>query len=176
MMKRTLFYSLAAISAGIGISLLLVEGFLRIQNFMELDGFAEKGIGHPVFHHGDGTFSVENFGSECGAEATKVLLLGDSWMEDPVLSGTLAEEFSRETGECVRAVNGGKSSYSPTIYLLKAREAGVNILDARGHIREIHGNAFWSDTFEENDPFSHLASNGATRYGVWIAESLSEGG
>ena len=347
MMKRTLFYSLAAIFLGIGISLLLVEGFLRVQNFIELDGFAEKNIGHPVFHHGDGTFSVENFGFECEAEATKVLLLGDSWMEDAVLSQTLAEELSRETGECVRAVNGGKSSYSPTIYLLKAREAfkrygrfdfiivnidetdigdewlryriplnrdrtgkiiavpfeedirglflkngklwaenspsyivrflrfaffynvlvpylnrftftpsrydelmkyvfpsdgdsvyvkeqkyfyrrlremveglsrlthgtpfiyvthhphyrglvedpsqgktylpvvselleklgrekDIKILDARDHVQEIHGEAFWKNTFEEDDPFSHLASKGAARYGAWIAETISE--
>ena len=57
--------------------------------------------------------------------------------------------------------------------LTRLREkTGVNVLDARAHIQQIHGEALLTDTFEEGDPFSHLIADGANRYGKWIADQL----
>jgi hypothetical protein len=53
----------------------------------------------------------------------KVLLLGDSWMEDKSLSSTIGQGIASQSQKCVQTINGGTSSYSPTIYLLKARQA-----------------------------------------------------
>jgi len=51
-------------------------------------------------------------------------------------------------------------------------KAGVSVLDARNHIIEIHGDAFPSDTYVDDDIFSHLNAEGAVRYGKWIVQQL----
>lgn len=105
------------------IPLLLMEVFLRLQNFVELDNFSNKYPWNSVFHHGNGELVVKEYGSSCNEESIKILLLGDSWMEDEDLSRSIGEEVVERSGKCVKTVNGGNSSYSPTIYLLKARQA-----------------------------------------------------
>ena len=121
-MSRTLLLKLTAISIGLIISITLAEVFLRIQTFIELEGFAEQNPWNSVLHHGDGQFAIADYGENCTAAKIRVLLLGDSWMEDPILSGTIGHELSLKSGTCVQTVNGGMSSYSPTIYLLRGRQ------------------------------------------------------
>ena len=107
-------------------SLVLLAGaelFLRFQHFVQLDHFKDSHPWNPVFHHGAGKFVVKEFGSNCQGRYTKLLLLGDSWMEDKVLSSEIGREFAMDSGHCVQAVNGGNSSYAPTIYMLRARQA-----------------------------------------------------
>ena len=94
---------------------------LRI--FLQLDGFHNEFPWHEVLHHGDGSFEVRDFGGNCENGKIKLLLLGDSWMEDEYLSNTIGSEFAAQTGSCVQAINGSNSSYSPTLYLLMARRA-----------------------------------------------------
>ncbi len=122
-MSRTFLLKITAVCIGIVISLCLAEVFLRVQDFIQLDGFAEDKRWNSVLHHGYDTFAVKTYGTDCVAGKKKILLLGDSWMEDPVLSGTIGRQLSVETGQCLQVVNGGTSSYAPSLYLLKARQA-----------------------------------------------------
>ena len=104
-------------------SLALVEFFLRHQTIVQLDKFAGNFPGNEIFHHGKNDFHVEKFFGERGKGKIKVLLLGDSWMEDENLSNFFAMELAQLTKKTVTAINAGKSSYAPTVYLLKSREA-----------------------------------------------------
>ena len=97
-MKRTLLINITIVFLSISICLLFTEIILRVQNIIELDGFQEKYPWHSVLHHGDGSFVVEEYGSNCSEGRIKVLLLGDSWMEDPILSGTIGRELSLKSG------------------------------------------------------------------------------
>lgn len=80
---------------------------------------------HPIFHHaGPKLFIERTFGEHCGdAPSVKVLLLGDSWMQDQGLAGVIGDEIASKLGKCVLAINGAFYSYSPTLYLLKAKHA-----------------------------------------------------
>ena len=122
-MSRTLLLKITAVCIGLLIALVMVEVFLRVQHFIQLDGFAESTRWHQVLHHGSDDFVVTSYGEKCGQEKTRVLLLGDSWMEDPVLSGSIGSALARLTNQCIETVNGGTSSYAPTLYLLKGRQA-----------------------------------------------------
>ena len=122
-MKRKLLLNVIATSLGILLSVIVIEIVLRVQNFVKLDGFHNEFPWHEVLHHGDGTFKVRDFGQNCQGEKIKLLLLGDSWMEDEYLSNTIGSEFAVKTGRCVQTINGSNSSYSPTLYLLMARRA-----------------------------------------------------
>lgn len=122
-MKRKLLIRAVAASLAISVPLLLVEGFLRRQSFVELDHFAAKFPGNNLLHHGADKFVISEHGPCDSAERTKILLLGDSWMEDEHLSKSIADELANTSGRCVQAVNGGTSSYAPTLYLLKAQQA-----------------------------------------------------
>lgn len=122
-MSRTTLLKITAVCIGLVISLVMAEIFLRVQSFIQLDGFAESKRWHPVLHHGSDEFVVTNYGKDCSNDKIKLLLLGDSWMEDPVLSGTIGKELAAGTGRCIETVNGGTSSYAPTLYQLKGRQA-----------------------------------------------------
>ena len=122
-MKRNLLLNVIAVLIGIFISIFAIEIVLRVQNFVQLDGFHNESPWHSVLHHGDGSFKVTDYGENCQGEKIKLLLLGDSWMEDEYLSNTIGSEFAVKTGNCVQAINGSNSSYSPTLYLLMARRA-----------------------------------------------------
>ena len=122
-MKRKLLLNVIAISFGIFISIFAIEIVLRVQNFVKLDGFHNESPWHNVLHHGDGSFEVREYGENCDGEKIKLLLLGDSWIEDEYLSNTIGNEFADKTGKCVQSINGGNSSYSPSLYLLRARQA-----------------------------------------------------
>jgi len=122
-MKRELVFKVIAVSIGIFIAIVAIEIVLRVQNFVKLDGFHNESPWHEVLHHGDGSFKVRDYGENCESEKIKLLLLGDSWMEDEFLSNTIGSEFAAKTGSCVQAINGSNSSYSPTLYLLMARQA-----------------------------------------------------
>jgi len=52
------------------------------------------------------------------------------------------------------------------------KKTGVSVLDARNHVMQIHGDAFPDNTFQENDPFSHLRNDGEIRYGKWIVSRI----
>jgi len=118
---RKFFIRVAAVFLIIFLLLSAAEIFLRWQTFVQLDGFHDKDPWNSVLHHGKNKFVVKNYGSNCGDEKIKVLLIGDSWMEDEYLSGAIGEEFAKKTQKCVEAIDGGNSSYAPTIYLLKSR-------------------------------------------------------
>jgi hypothetical protein len=60
---------------------------------------------------------------------------------------------------------------SEAIKRLGSRTGSI-ILDARKHIRLIHGEALLKNTFAEGDPFSHLNNDGAYRYGKWIVSHM----
>ena len=128
-MKRDFLFKLIAVSIGIFISIIAIEVVLRVQNLVQLDGFHNETPWHNVFHHGDGSFVVREYGKNCEGGKIKLLLLGDSWMIDEYLveaeylSNTIGNEFAESTGKCVQTINGAKSSYSPTLYLLTARQA-----------------------------------------------------
>ncbi|MFC1845236.1 hypothetical protein ACFLZ5_10695 [Thermodesulfobacteriota bacterium] len=122
-MKRNVLLNVLAIAIGVFISIFAIEIVLRLQNFLQLDGFHNESPWHQVFHHGDGSFKVRDYGADCNSEKIKLLLLGDSWMEDEFLSNTIGNEFADKSGKCVQTVNGANSSYSPTLYLLKGRQA-----------------------------------------------------
>lgn len=122
-MKKTLLFKLLSISIGILIALVVVETGLRFQEFVKLKGFSEKSPWNRVLHHGSDQFVVTNYGANCEGERIKLLTLGDSWMEDEHLSTSIAREFASKSGKCVQAINGGTSSYAPTLYLLKGRQA-----------------------------------------------------
>jgi len=122
-MFRNLMIRIVAV---VGITSLLVgaaEGFLRIQHFVQLDGFSEQHPWNEVLHHGSGKFVVKEYDPDAGEKPRKVLLLGDSWMEDEHLSGAIGKELAEKSHIDVEAINGGNSSYAPTIYMLKARQA-----------------------------------------------------
>jgi hypothetical protein len=125
-MKKPLLIRATAILIGVVTAFALVELLLRIQPFVEIDGHTEQSPWHSVLHHGSDEFGILDHG--CGSNTdeniTRVLLLGDSWMEDPILSSTLGQEIAKRTGNCVRTFNGGVSSYSPILYMLKGRAAG----------------------------------------------------
>jgi len=99
------------------------EVFLRLQHYVKLDGFDHESPWNKVLHHGKGKFVVREYGSDCNGKKIKLLLLGDSWMEDEVLSNEIGQDLAQDSNRCVESVNGGNSSYAPTIYMLKAREA-----------------------------------------------------
>ena len=122
-MRRAALIKVVAISI-VGLVLLsAVELFLRFQWFVKLDGFHNEVPWNATLHHGNGEFVVTEYGSSCNGEKIKMLLLGDSWMEDPILSRTIGQEFANQSKKCVQAINGGTNSYSPTLYLLKSRQA-----------------------------------------------------
>jgi hypothetical protein len=122
-MKRTFLLKSASISIGVLLSLIIIEIFLRSQNFVELSGFNHQHPWNKILHHGSDQFVVTNYGSDCNGERKKILLLGDSWMEDEHLADAISKEFASKSGECIQAINGGTSSYAPTLYLLKGRQA-----------------------------------------------------
>ncbi len=122
-MRKTLLFKVAAISIGVSISLVAAELLLRLQNFVNLDDFSDRTPWNNVLHHGRNKFTVTEFGSGCNGEKIKLLLLGDSWMEDGHLSNAIGQELADKSGKCVQAFNGGTTSYAPTLYLLKARQA-----------------------------------------------------
>jgi len=122
-MIRNLLIRVVAVSVITLLVLVTAEIFLRVQNFVELDGFSTKTPWNPVLHHGTGKFVVTDFGSDCNDKKVKLLLLGDSWMEDESLSQAIGEEFVTRVNRCVQTINGGNSSYAPTTYLLRARQA-----------------------------------------------------
>jgi hypothetical protein len=75
----------------------------------------------------------------------------------------------------VNTINEGKvylPIVSETISRL-SRKAGVRVLDARNHITQIHGEEFMSNTYLKDDPFSHLMSDGAIRFGKWIGDRMA---
>jgi len=112
--------------AGIGISVLLfaaAEGFLRVQNYVQLDGFRDQHPWHKVLHHGSGKFVLKDYNPSGSKNRIKLLLLGDSWMEDSHLSGAIGNELAVKSQKDVEVINGGNSSYAPTLYMLKARQA-----------------------------------------------------
>ena len=121
-MLRTILIKVLAISALILVLLCVAEVCLRLQPFVKLDGFRDEVPWSEVFHHGSGKFAVADYGSGCDGSKIKVLLLGDSWMEDESLSGAIGQEFADRTGKCVQTINGGTNSYSPSLYLLKAKQ------------------------------------------------------
>ena len=126
-MRKTFLLKLAAVAIGIFISLVMTEIFLRVQNFVQLDNFSNQSPWSNVFHHGQEDFTVKEYGLNCNDGKIKLLLLGDSWMEDKYkLSTTIGQEISEKSQKCVQAVNGSSSSYAPTVYLLKARRAFKN--------------------------------------------------
>jgi len=117
---------LIRVVAVLGITFLLLsaaEGFLRVQHFVQLDGFSGKHPWNNVLHHGSGKFVDAEFGPNDAGRKIKLLLLGDSWMEDPHLSEAIGKELAEKSHLDVEAINGGNSSYAPTLYLLKARQA-----------------------------------------------------
>jgi hypothetical protein len=122
-MKRTRLLKVAAISIGVVISFLFTEIVLRVQNFIQLDNFSNQSPWNEVLHHGTGKFTVRDYGSNSNGERIKILLLGDSWMEDEHLGDTIGQQFANKSGKSVQTINGGNSSYSPTLYFLKARQA-----------------------------------------------------
>jgi hypothetical protein len=112
--------------AVVTITLLLLsatEGFLRVQSFVQLNHFHDRNPWNKILHHGSGHFVVKNYGSNCEGKTTKLLLLGDSWMEDEGLSSAIGHELADKTKTCVQTINGGNSSYAPTVYLLRGRQA-----------------------------------------------------
>jgi len=121
--QKKLIFNIIAIAIGIIVSLGAAEFLLRVQNFVQLKDFSEEGSWNPVLHHGSDKFAVASYGQDCNGAKIKLLLLGDSWMEDENLSGAIGQEFAIRSGKCVQAVNGGTSSYAPTLMLLKARRA-----------------------------------------------------
>lgn len=67
-------------------------------------------------------------------------------------------------------------SYLPVvseILVWLGKQKKVKVLDARTHIKKIHGKAFPETTYVEGDPYSHLNSEGAVRYGQWIVSQLN---
>ena len=75
----------------------------------------------------------------------------------------------------VHSVDSGKL-YLPVVSQAIAelqKKAGVSVLDARSHIKQIHGGAFPDHTYVNGDPFSHLDSDGAVRYGKWLARQIA---
>ena len=122
--KKDILFKIIAISIGLLIALFLTEVFLRVQNIVQLDGFKNQYPGDPILHHGSQEFNVTNYGTDCNGERIKLLLLGDSWMMPGYsLSETIEKEFANKSKKCVEAINGGTSSYAPTLYLLKGRMA-----------------------------------------------------
>jgi len=123
-MRRTLLLNLSAIAIGTLISLFAAELILRFQNFVQLDNFSNQSPWNEVFHHGSSEFVIGEYGTSCKGETIKLLLLGDSWMEDGYyLSTTIGKEIANKSNKCVLAINGSSSSYAPTVYLLRARQA-----------------------------------------------------
>jgi len=122
-MLRNIWIRVVAVTLVILLTLSVAEGILRIQNFVTLDGFSEEHPWHQVLHHGSGKFVVEEFDPGDSETEIKLLLLGDSWMEDPHLSEAIGKELAEKTKKDVNAINGGNSSYAPTLYQLKARKA-----------------------------------------------------
>ncbi len=120
---RMLLIRVSATFIIILICFIFIEIFLRFQNFVELKNFSNESPWNSVFHHGNGNLSIKEYGSNCNGKKIKILLLGDSWMEDEDLSRNIGVEVAERSKSCVQTINGGNSSYSPTLYLLKARQA-----------------------------------------------------
>ena len=57
-MKKKLLFKFIAVAIGVLISLAAIELILRVQNFVQLDGFSSHYPGNPVLHHGSNKFSV----------------------------------------------------------------------------------------------------------------------
>ena len=122
-MFRNLMIRVVAV---VGITFLMLsgaEGFLRVQHYVQLDGFDKEHPWNQVLHHGAGKFVLEDFDPSGSRKKIKLLLLGDSWMEDTHLGDAIGKELALKSGMDVEAINGGNSSYAPTIYMLKARQA-----------------------------------------------------
>ena len=124
-MSRASLPRIVAIVISLAVSLAVIELALRLQPWIKLGGFELSSDSHPIFHHaGPKLFIERTFGEHCGdAPGVKVLLLGDSWMQDQGLAGVIGEKIAGKLGKCVLTVNGAFSSYSPTLYLLKAKHA-----------------------------------------------------
>ena len=122
-MTKNLLLKLILIPTVILICFLFSEIFLRVQTFVDLDIFKPLYPFHQKLHHGTDEFVVTDYGTTCNGEKIKLLLLGDSWMEEEGLSRTIEREFANKAGKCVQVINGGTGSYAPTLYLLKARQA-----------------------------------------------------
>jgi hypothetical protein len=122
-MRRNILFIFISIIISILISILSAEIFLRFQNSVQLDNFVDNSTWNSTLHHGSKKFAIKDIGSNCNAGKLKILLLGDSWMEDENLSNTIGQELAKRSNKCVEIINGGRSSYSPTLYLLRARQA-----------------------------------------------------
>lgn len=124
-MLRASLLRITAIILSLAVSLAVLEVALRLQPWIKLGGFEPSSDSHPIFHHaGPELFIERTFGEHCGdAPRVKVLLLGDSWMQDQVLAGVMGDKIARNLARCVLAINGAFYSYSPTLYLLKAKHA-----------------------------------------------------
>lgn len=116
----------AAVAVAFVISLSAVELALRVQPFLILiqhDRPAEN-YSEVLHHHGgkgDAFAARNSYGCRKGESALRVLVLGDSWAEEGSYPAALGSELAARLRRCVEIVNAGVSSYSPSLYLLKAR-------------------------------------------------------
>ena len=72
-MKRDFLFKLIAVFIGFFISAIAIEIVLRVQNFVKLEGFHNETPWHSVLHHGDGSFTVREYGDNCDSEKIKLL-------------------------------------------------------------------------------------------------------
>jgi len=121
---------LALLLTSAGMCLLAVELALRLQPYLLLPYPAPSdGNFSKVLHHngakGDSYFVVSLLG-RCGrgeTRRTRLLFLGDSWVEEGTFARGVSRRLAKTLGEgyCLETVNAGWTSYSPSLYLLKAR-------------------------------------------------------
>jgi hypothetical protein len=124
----------------------LVEAFLRIQGIVQLRDFDQCGAflpdeqyrltihsdPLPLTEHRPATFRRESASpaafrrGTCGASSQRLtlLFLGDSWVEEGGLPRGVAEQLARDLrGDlCIEVINGGISSYAPSIMLLAGEQ------------------------------------------------------
>ena len=122
-MFRNLMIRVVAVALVTLLTLSVAEVILRLQTYVQLDGFSEQHPWNKTLHHGSGKFVVHEYNPTGSDSTVKVLLLGDSWMEDPHLGAAISKELALKSKLDVEAINGGNSSYAPTLYMLKARKA-----------------------------------------------------
>ncbi len=115
------------------LSLGIVEVVLRYQTVVELRGLEKmRGFPSSVLHHHAKDSSQDSDArrhtwGDCDGSRPPVRLtfFGDSWFEQP-LDLPIGEKLSESLpGECIVGTNGGVSSYSPSLYLLKANALAV---------------------------------------------------
>lgn len=109
------------------LSLGCIELMLRAQDswgpIVQLSGFTHSiDLYSPTVHHRSSkkkTVTIAGPGP-CGDQRVRVLFLGDSWIEqDGVIEGFAHQlDTTGESGDCYELLNGGISSYSPSLILL----------------------------------------------------------